>query len=177
MGRKPVPARLVFQGPGRHDRPRRGGRVKALSTGIRQAGLRQRGFSCLWVFIHPDDSKTFEHPWLGTVTIMISQPREAGNAKAAKERTESELYGLSCGHFDVYVPPLFQQTVGIQIRFLKHMVFRRLIRSVVTQMAGINHFAASYGGSQPVQPIRDKTGDFHVKQVRSRIRAVWFPKI
>ncbi|PKN59642.1 MAG: alpha/beta hydrolase, partial [Deltaproteobacteria bacterium HGW-Deltaproteobacteria-11] len=39
--------------------------------------------------------------------------------KAAGKAPKGELIIYQCGHFDVYVPPYFQQTVGDQIRFLK----------------------------------------------------------
>jgi fermentation-respiration switch protein FrsA (DUF1100 family) len=58
-------------------------------------------------------------PWLVQVAANdLTTPLKPA-IKAAGKAPKGELIVYECGHFDVYVPPHFQQTVGDQIRFLK----------------------------------------------------------
>jgi hypothetical protein len=58
-------------------------------------------------------------PWLVQVAANdLTTPLKPA-IKAAGKAPKSELIVYECGHFDLYVPPHFQQTVGDQIRFLK----------------------------------------------------------
>ena len=58
-------------------------------------------------------------PWLvqGAARDLTTPVKPA--IKAAGKAPKGELIIYECGHFDVYVSPHFQQTVGDQIRFLK----------------------------------------------------------
>ena len=67
-------------------------------------------------------AKRLSVPWLVQVAANDRTTPVKPAVKAAKNAPKGELIIYQCGHFDVYVPPLFQQTVGDQIRFLKkHM--------------------------------------------------------
>ena len=58
-------------------------------------------------------------PWLVQVAANdLTTPLKPA-IKAAGKAPKGELIVYECGHFDLYVPPLFQKTVGDQIRFLK----------------------------------------------------------
>ncbi len=58
-------------------------------------------------------------PWLVQVAANDLTTPIKPAIKAAGKAPKGELIIYECGHFDVYVPPHFQQTVGDQIRFLK----------------------------------------------------------
>lgn len=58
-------------------------------------------------------------PWLVQVASRDLTTPVKPAIKAAGKAPKGELIVYECGHFDVYVPPHFQQTVGDQIRFLK----------------------------------------------------------
>jgi uncharacterized protein len=58
-------------------------------------------------------------PWLVQVAANDLTTPVKPAIKAAGKAPKGELIVYECGHFDVYVPPHFQQTVGDQIRFLK----------------------------------------------------------
>lgn len=67
-------------------------------------------------------AKLLNIPWLVQVAANDLTTPVKPAVKAAKNAPKGELLVYPCGHFDVYVPPLFQQIVGDQIRFLKkHM--------------------------------------------------------
>ena len=58
-------------------------------------------------------------PWLVQVAANdLTTPLNPA-IKAATKAPKGELIVYQCGHFDLYVTPHFQQTVGDQIRFLK----------------------------------------------------------
>lgn len=58
-------------------------------------------------------------PWLVQVAAHDLTTPVKPAIKAAGKAPKGELIVYACGHFDVYVPPHFQQTVSDQIRFLK----------------------------------------------------------
>jgi fermentation-respiration switch protein FrsA (DUF1100 family) len=58
-------------------------------------------------------------PWLVQVAANDLTTPSKPTIKAAGKAPKGELIIYECGHFDLYVPPRFQQTVGDQIRFLK----------------------------------------------------------
>jgi len=58
-------------------------------------------------------------PWLVQVAANDLTTPVQPAIKAAGKAPKGELIVYECGHFDVYVDPLFQQTVSDQIRFLK----------------------------------------------------------
>ena len=58
-------------------------------------------------------------PWLVQVAANDLTTPIKPTIKAAGRAPKGELIVYECGHFDLYVPPHFQQTVGDQIRFLK----------------------------------------------------------
>jgi uncharacterized protein len=58
-------------------------------------------------------------PWLVQVAANDLTTPVKPAIKAAGKAPKGELIVYECGHFDLYVPPFFQQTVGDQIRFLK----------------------------------------------------------
>lgn len=58
-------------------------------------------------------------PWLVQVASRDLTTPVKPAVRAANKAPKGELVVYPCGHFDVYVPPYFQQTVGDQIRFLK----------------------------------------------------------
>jgi pimeloyl-ACP methyl ester carboxylesterase len=64
-------------------------------------------------------AKRLDVPWLVQVAANDLTTPVKPAVKAAKKAPRGELMVYPCGHFDVYVDPLFQQTVGDQIRFLK----------------------------------------------------------
>jgi fermentation-respiration switch protein FrsA (DUF1100 family) len=44
--------------------------------------------------------------------------------RAASKAPKSQLIIYKCGHFDVYVEPRFEQTVGDQLTFLNNCLVR-----------------------------------------------------
>jgi hypothetical protein len=64
-------------------------------------------------------AKRLSVPWLVQVAANDLTTPVKPAIKAAGKAPKGELIVYACGHFDVYVPPHFQQTVGDQILFLK----------------------------------------------------------
>jgi uncharacterized protein len=61
-------------------------------------------------------------PWLVQVASEdLTTPMKPA-IKAVRKARKSQLIVYSCGHFDVYVPPRFDQTVEDEITFLRHWV-------------------------------------------------------
>ena len=58
-------------------------------------------------------------PWLVQVAERDQTTPVKPAVKAAGKAPKGRLIAYDAGHFDVYVPPLFEKTVGDQIEFLK----------------------------------------------------------
>lgn len=59
-------------------------------------------------------------PWLVQVATEDLTTPVMPAVKAVMKAPRSKLITYKCGHFDVYVPPLFNQVVEDQLAFLKH---------------------------------------------------------
>lgn len=61
-------------------------------------------------------------PWLVQVAEYDNTTPVAPAIEAAGKAPHAQLVSYKCGHFDMYVEPLFEQVVGEQIAFLKRNV-------------------------------------------------------
>ncbi len=102
-------------------RRRRGGRKRLFPEGYEpNEHVAARIFLQVGLYSPGNLASKLRVPWLVQVASEDLTTPVRPAIKAVLKAPKSQLIVYRCGHFDVYVPPRFGQTVEDQLTFLKH---------------------------------------------------------